>query len=243
MEKGIKNLVIDIGNSRVKSGCFSDGVLVDEISSEDLPGCLAKIEGWTFDQVVVSSVKWSEEELKAILPFSFLFFNSLTPLPIKNCYGSPKTLGLDRLASIVGAWNISSKGPLLSVDVGTCITYDLLNSKDEFVGGSISPGLNMRAEAMHLQTAKLPKVKIPTTAVSFVGTDTVGCLQSGIYFGVYEEIKGFIQRFTLTYPRLKVFICGGDANYFESLTKDHIFVIPNLVLYGLDRILTYNVEK
>jgi type III pantothenate kinase len=243
MNKGIKNLVIDIGNSRVKSGCFTDGKLADEVSSEDLQTCLAEIEGWTFDQVVVSSVKWNEEELKAILPFSFLFFNHLTPLPIKNSYDSPKTLGLDRLAAVVGAWNKSSNGPLITIDIGTCITYDLLNSKNEFVGGAISPGLDMRAEAMHRQTARLPKVDIPSSAISFVGTNTVGCLQSGVYFGVYEEIKGFIKRFKQTYPMLKVFICGGDANYFESLTKDHIFVIPNLVLYGLDRILTYNVEK
>ncbi|MEX0883226.1 MAG: type III pantothenate kinase [Cyclobacteriaceae bacterium] len=237
------NLVIDIGNTRIKTGYFKNGELIAVESFEHWDRCLEVISDHHFERVIVSTVKWSKMQLDAVLPFSYIFFDHNLPLPIKNRYKSPLTLGLDRVAAVVGGMRFSGTGPLLAVDLGTCITYDFLNEFDEYLGGAISPGLKMRAKAMNQQTAKLPLVNIPFDDISFVGTETVTCLQSGIYFGVYEELNGFITRYSTAYPELKVFICGGDANYFESLTKDHIFVIPNLVLYGLDRILMYNVDK
>ncbi|MEX2512016.1 MAG: type III pantothenate kinase [Cyclobacteriaceae bacterium] len=243
MKSEMVNLVIDIGNTQIKTGYFRNGALISEQKFEQWDRCLEALRDQDFERIIVSTVKGSKKELDAVLPFPYIFFDQNLPLPIKNRYKSPLTLGLDRLAAVVGGMGFSGSGPLLTVDLGTCITYDFLNEFQEYLGGAISPGVNMRAKAMNQQTAKLPLVKMPAADISFVGTDTVTCLQSGIYFGVYEEMNGFIARYTSAYPELKVFICGGDANYFESLTKDHIFVIPNLVLYGLDRILMYNVDK
>jgi type III pantothenate kinase len=131
---------------------------------------------------------------------------------------------------------------LLAIDLGTCITYDFLNGKGAYMGGAISPGLQMRAKAMAAHTANLPLVEI-SPDVNLLGDSTVSCMQSGIYHGVMAEMSGIIQKYSQNHDDLKVFICGGDAKYFERLSKDHIFVIPNLVLHGLNRILTYNVDK
>jgi type III pantothenate kinase len=170
-----------------------------------------------------------------------VFFNHRTPVPVDNHYGTPDTLGLDRLAAVIGGMDWA-KGPLLAIDLGTCITYDFLNEEGAYKGGAISPGLQMRAKAMATQTANLPLVEI-NPEVGFVGNSTVTCLQSCVYYGVMAEISGIIENYSQNHDDLKVFICGGDAKYFERLTKDHIFVIPNLVLHGLNRILTYNVDK
>lgn len=178
---------------------------------------------------------------KNYLPF--LFFDHRTLLPIHNEYRSPGTLGWDRLAAVMGGRAFEPQKPLLCIDMGTCITYDFLDRENKYKGGAISPGLGLRSRAMNAYTARLPLVDIAKQTPLFLGTDTVGSIKSGIYYGVLGEMKEFIRQYRDAYGQVDVFICGGDAEIFESLTKDHIFVIPNLVLYGLDRILTYNVEK
>jgi type III pantothenate kinase len=205
--------------------------------------CIDHCATLEFSHTIVSSVKWDKHELESIIPFPFLFFDHGIRLPIHNKYSTPHTLGLDRLAAVMGARAWGNHGPALAIDLGTCITYDVINAADEYLGGAISPGVSMRFEAMHRQTARLPLATLTKFPPPFIGEDTVSCLQSGVFFGVREELKGMIKAYAHIYPDLKVFICGGDAEYFESLTKDHIFVIPNLVLYGLERILTYNVDK
>ena len=96
---------------------------------------------------------------------------------------------------------------------------------------------------MHDQTARLPLTKLTGEMVDVTGSNTVTCLKSGVYYGVKYEVEGAIAQYKNHHGELKVFICGGDANFFESLTKDYIFVIPNLILHGLNRILRYNVNK
>ncbi len=195
------------------------------------------------DRVLIASVNWTEEDLREKIDFPFLFFDKETPLPILNHYRSPNTLGLDRLAAVIGARAFVADGAVLCIDLGTCITYDFMDGSDNFQGGAISPGMGLRARAMHAFTARLPLVEPIQEVPFFLGRDTRTCMKSGIYHGVLGEIHEYIRLFTASYGKVKVFICGGDAEIFESLTKDHIFVIPNLVLYGLDRILTYNVEN
>lgn len=195
------------------------------------------------DQALVSSVKWTRDELNSSLAFRFAYFDHQTLLPVKNRYETPFTLGLDRIAAVVGARCFQPEGPLLAVDLGTCITYEFLDAGDSYLGGGISPGIQMRAEAMHRHTARLPLIAWPEDEVPLIGQNTKACMQAGIYYGVRYEVLGMIQSYRNSYPGLGVYICGGDAKYFESLTKEHIFVIPKLVLHGLNRILSYNVEK
>ena len=238
----MKNLIIDIGNTRIKGGLFENGKLIKETIWLDLEGVVEFHLKEKPDHVLISSVKEDSDTLREILRFPFMYFDKSTPLPITNKYSTPHTLGSDRLAGVIGGLTHAGKGPVLSIDLGTCITYDLLTAGDEYLGGAISPGLQMRARAMAEQTKNLPKVDLEG-AVAALGDSTSASLKSGIYYGIKGEIAEFISQYSQDHQNLKVFLCGGDANFFERLTKDHIFVIPNLVLHGLNRILTYNVDK
>jgi len=239
----LKNFVIDIGNTRLKTALFEDGKAQAENNFYDVALFLEYTKTLQFEQAIISSVTYTKEQLEDLLGFSFLFLDKKTDLPITNKYSTPETLGVDRKASVIGARAMFPTGPILAVDLGSCITYDFLDNEDNYLGGAISPGLQMRFRAMHQQTARLPLVELENGQVpEFIGNSTVSCLKSGVYFGILHEINGFVQAYQEQYHDLKVIICGGDSKIFESLTKDHIFVIPNLILYGLDRILSYNVN-
>lgn len=238
-----RHWVVDIGNTRIKTGIFEKGGLLAFRSFSVLEECRDYLKPLDGDRVLFTSVRLSLNALKEIFPFPFLYFDHHTPLEITNTYETPQTLGLDRVAGVIGARSFKKNGAVLVIDLGTCITYDFLDIKNNYVGGAISPGLTMRARSMHEFTARLPLVNAQKTRISYLGTSTETCMLSGIYHGIAEEIKGFIQKYQQDFGPVEVFICGGDAEIFESLIKDHIFVIPNLVLYGLDRILKHNVEK
>lgn len=243
MKKELRHWTVDMGNTRIKCGVFLEGELLESNSFTDLLSFKNYFRPEVDEQVIISSVKWSENELKETVKFPFLFFDRNTPLPVNNDYASPETLGLDRIAAVIGGRHLKKSGPVLCIDLGTCITYDFLDENDRFKGGAISPGLSLRARAMHEFTARLPLVHLTGENIPVTGTDTVSCMQSGIFHGVMGEMKEYIRYYQKAFGEVHVFISGGDAEIFESLIKDHIFVIPNLVLYGLDRILTYNVEK
>jgi type III pantothenate kinase len=239
----LKNLIIDIGNTRIKTALFEEDKIILEQAFESLNDFIFEIEKLDFKHCIISSVKFSEAELKLKLDFDFLFLTQQTALPITNKYGTPDTLGVDRKAASVGSRAMFSKGNLLSIDLGSCITYDFLNEKNEFLGGAISPGMKMRFQAMHQQTARLPLAELrENEKINVIGVRTESGLQSGVYHGILFEIEGFIAAYRQQHQDLKVIICGGDSKFFETLTKDHIFVIPNLVLHGLNRILSYNVN-
>ncbi len=236
------NLIIDIGNTRIKSALFKEDELVNESVYSDLPSALLAWKGLSFQNCLVSSVKWAEKDLKMQLPFDFIFLKRDLNFPIGNEYGSPATLGLDRLAAAVGGWEKAGKGPVLVVDLGSCMTFDLVDENNSYRGGAISPGLLMRAKAMNSLTARLPLVELQEKPTEFIGTNTITCMQIGIWYGIEFEILGQIQKYEQKFPQIKVFVCGGDAQSFESLAKDHIFVVQNLVLHGLNCILNHNVE-
>ncbi len=239
----MKNFIVDIGNSRIKVGYFEEESLTGEWIFEDLEKLNPLWQTLLADHAMISSVRWDKEELEAVLDFPFTWFDRITKIPIKMGYKSPETLGLDRIAAAVGLSVLNPGGHSLGIDAGTCLTYECLEGGETYLGGGISPGLGMRFKAMNGYTAKLPLVNFGKLPPQFIGTTTAECLQSGVYYGALGEVQYVISRYRKDYPSLKVYICGGDAAHFESLTKDYIFVIPNLVLYGLNRILTYNVSK
>ena len=238
----MKSLVIDIGNSRIKSALFDKEQLLEEKSFGTLEESIEYCSRVDFDYCLVSSVRFSKSELKASIPFDFLFLDHETPTPLVNGYATPNTLGLDRLAAAVGAWHLAGKKPVLAVDMGSCITYELVTELGVYLGGAISPGMKMRAKAMHHFTAKLPEIPLFPRPYSDWGDSTTSCISSGIWSGVKFEIEGFIRSASLKFPEISIYICGGDSQSFESLAKDHIFVVPNLVLHGLNCILNHNVE-
>lgn len=238
----MRNLVIDIGNARIKSALFEGNELIGDHAFGDLDSALSFWRTMEFGPSLVSSVSLSAEELAEKIPFPFHFLSYSTVLPILNGYATPKTLGLDRIAAAVGAWDLAGRKPVLAIDLGSCITFEFIDELAIYRGGAISPGLQMRAKAMNSFTARLPLVDLDKKPESLTGDSTITCMQTGIWYGVEFELSGQIAAYRLKIPEIKVYICGGDSVSFESLAKDHIFVVPNLVLHGLNSILNHNVD-
>ncbi|MCB0600003.1 MAG: type III pantothenate kinase, partial [Saprospiraceae bacterium] len=163
------------------------------------------------------------------------------PLPIRNDYATPKTLGKDRLAGAVAAAAKFPGEPVLVVDAGTCVTYDLVDAENSFKGGYITPGLRMRFQAMHDFTARLPRVE-PAERINLYGRTTEDAMRSGTTAGLVEEVRGLIRRFRRSFPGLHVILTGGDGFFLSKQLKSEIFVEPNLVLEGLHRILRFNLS-
>lgn len=239
-------LAIDVGNSRSKIGLFQDRDLVQLVTfkNEDLSQNSLLFSEFEINRVIVSSVnEVAEKSLKIETHYSnVLYLNYKTNLPISLGYESPETLGKDRIAAVVGAQKSISSSNLLVIDAGTCITYDFL-TKGVYLGGAISPGIQMRLKAMNDFTNKLPlidwgRAKRPQT----IGKTTITSMLSGTINGIIGEMQGFINDYLKQYPELQTVITGGDANFFEKELKNGIFADPNLVLKGLNEILIYNYE-
>lgn len=241
------NLVIDIGNSRTKFSVFNRGkvlitVPVDEFKPEHI--FVLKDEHPELSKVILSATKNYSEELKKALQQNFEQFielDSNTPLPIQNCYETKDTLGKDRIAAVVGAYDLYPKNNLLIIDAGTAITYDILNDKKQYLGGNISPGIDMRFKALNQFTDKLPLVKQQKYDKLF-GTSTENAIRAGVQNGVIFEVDKTIDTFKEFYNNLKVIITGGNAEFFEKKLKNSFFVHFNLIAMGLNRILEYNGE-
>jgi len=238
------NLVIDSGNSSTKVGIFDHHTLVENrvfVAEGDLHRYMERL---TFENLIVSSVKadaallasWGSNAAK-----KFILEKGL-PLPLKNLYTTPDTLGMDRLAAVCGAHHLFPNRHCLVIDAGSCITYDFIDNAATYHGGSISPGLSMRFEAVHTFTAKLPLVS-PKAGAKLIGDSTETAIQSGVVNGLLAEIEGIMRRYKEKFPELRVILCGGDAGFFENQLKASIFASPELVLVGLNSILIYNVSQ
>lgn len=225
----------------MKYGIFAGPSLIkaDQVHTlEDLQQIAAYYQ---VQQAIISSVRHLEH-----LPFSVsgkvMQLTPGTPVPVTNNYGTPQTLGMDRLAAVVGASFSFSERDCLIIDAGTCITFDFVDRDAIYYGGSISPGLAMKFKALHTFTSKLPLVEqIEKGETPLIGRNTIECLQSGVSNGTLAEVDGLITEYKQQSPDLIVIGCGGDASFFEKNLKARIFVVPDLVLIGLNRILNYNV--
>ena len=245
-----KNLVIDFGNTFVKIALFENLKLTEifilpnnEIGKiEDILKKVKEIS--TEINVIISSVIPYPEKIKLFFENNFHFteFTTVTPIPLVNKYKTPATLGIDRLAAAVGATSIYSTKNILVIDAGTCITYDFINSKNEFIGGSISPGLNIRFKAINDYTANLPLLA-PESIDYLTGKNTKESILSGILNGAIAEMDGFIEMYKKQYNEIIVVLTGGDYKFFEKKLKSSIFAVPNLVLTGLNVILEFNAKK
>jgi type III pantothenate kinase len=201
--------------------------------------------------VIVSSTSRPAQALQADVPelqaANWLVLDAALAVPIVKAYDTPQTLGADRVAAAVGATTVFPGQDCLVIDMGTCITADIVDRKHRFQGGIISPGLRMRLQAMSQFTARLPLIPVSELSIdnwpSVVGKNTKQAMSSGVLNGMLFEMDGIISRHREQYPDLKVVICGGDASIFESHLKPPIFAVPELVLRGLNRILEYNVKK
>ncbi len=234
-------LCIDIGNTRIKSGLFDRDELVEQKVFDSLETAIDHWNRESFDACIISSVRSSLDDLKSSISFDFIFLDRFTPIPIKNEYQAKSTLGLDRLAAAIGAWSLAEGDHALAIDLGTCITFDHVSS-GSYLGGAISPGMRLRFKSMNSLTANLPLIELDNAPDFKVGKTTEECMKTGVWSGISYEILGQIDDYSQEFPEMQTFMTGGDAHFFESLAKDHIFVVPNLVLTGLNCILNHNVE-
>ncbi len=237
------NLVIDIGNTNIKHALFEDDELLKIGNSPDLSSLENLLSETSYERCIISSVKYGEDEIKTSLQgHSFTYFDFETPLPIKVNYSSPQTLGMDRLAAVIGARHKFPDMALMVIDIGTCITYDLLDEAGIYQGGAISPGIELKYKAVHDYTSRLPLINDRHDADLF-GRSTYDSIKSGVLNGTLAEIEGMIGQFMLKSPDLKVIITGGGAKTFESKIKADIFVALEIVLVGLNRVLVYNAQE
>lgn len=241
------NLAIDIGNSSVKIGSFRDGILKLPVKNVQIQELGDIVEDINPERIVVSSVaiKVDRISLPFIKSYPTLVIEHKTPLPFKLDYETPETLGVDRLAAAAGAQVINPGGTSMVIDAGTCITYDLITGENVFLGGIISPGLKLRFRSMHEFTGNLPQIddfNIQDDMDPVFGKSTRQAMKIGVINGIKSEMESFIQAYMELFPDLRVIITGGKAKFFESKLKATIFVVPELVLIGLNRILEYNVQ-
>jgi len=241
----LRNLVIDIGNSRTKIAVFEGKKLLDRAVAPAFTGpeLAQKAVAFAVEQAIVSSVAAQDtallEDLKKQLPV--IEFHHGLQLPFANKYRTPETLGKDRLAAVAGAIALFPGSGCMVIDGGTCIKYELLTADGQYLGGNIAPGLRMRTKAMHHFTARLPEVE---TALpdDEVGYSTETALQNGAFRGLLLEIEGFVKLFEKKAgSTLKVILTGGDAMFLsEHLHLPNITTEPDLTLIGLNEILLIN---
>ncbi|MBZ9730708.1 type III pantothenate kinase [Salegentibacter sp. JZCK2] len=239
------NLIIDVGNSSVKAAVFQEAKLLETYISP-LENFLKKIQEIKKDypQItfsILSSVVKNTLEMEKILKKETKLFilNENTELPFKNKYASPQTLGKDRLALVAAGSLKYENEDLLIIDAGTCITFDFKNNKNEYLGGAISPGLQMRLKALHHFTAKLPLVDLEEN-IGLIGNSTRNSILSGVLNGVAAELDGIIDRYKTDYKYLTIILTGGDTQILSKRVKNGIFANPNFLLEGLNYILEFN---
>jgi type III pantothenate kinase len=189
--------------------------------------------------VLASTARPDEAQLQRLTdlaPLTQVTGGTATPLRID--YKTPESLGADRLANAVAAAALYPARPVLAIDLGTCITYDLVDAHGTYLGGLISPGHHMRAQAMHMLTARLPEVD-PPTHPPLIGRSTLECLAAGTHHGTRAELKALIAECRQQYPGLAVVLTGGDAPRFARALENGIFAHPYLTLLGLLEILLH----
>jgi type III pantothenate kinase len=231
------NLCIDIGNTSTKAALFKDGEEVNywKPFSADIFKELTSYQSVT----ILVSKTGKNEELEALLSEKD-YLTSRTNLPLKLDYKTPQTLGPDRIATAAGVLAIDKENPWVIIDLGTCLTLDLV-AEGAFQGGLISPGVQMRFKAMHEFTAALPLVQMDFNTV-FPGKSTQESLQVGVCQSIMHEITGYITMLNKGYPYLNVMDCSSLALNFDKDLKNKIFARPKLVLYGLNYILEQNAN-
>ncbi|MFQ3181479.1 MAG: type III pantothenate kinase [Polaribacter sp.] len=241
------NLAIDIGNTRVKAAVFEGDKLVELYvfdKSKIISETRKIVNNNTISAGIISNVATISEKKISQLKKSvnFQVVSASSKVPFINLYKTPNTLGVDRIALVSGAVKQFPDKNVLIIDAGTCITFDFVNSKSEYVGGAISPGIKMRYRALNAFTANLPLIQ-SLELNDFIGKNTEESIISGVLNGVQNEINGVIEDYKHKYLYLTVVLTGGDTNFLSKQLKSSIFANQNFLLQGLNEILKFNEHK
>ena len=240
------DLIVDLGNSYLKFCFGNQGVLGEKYSvpnHEALITLEKELEKVKLCSIILSSTA-SEEETKSVLGFleskgNVHYLSHKSDLIFEMGYQTPGTLGLDRIANISAAAVIFPGVSSLVIDIGTCITYDVLWGGATYCGGAITPGWRMRFKSMNDYSARLPFLET-LDCQFFPGKSTEESLKSGVFYGILGEIHQFINETEQSFGEVKVLITGGDAFQFVGGIKKTIFANPKLTLKGLYEILKHN---
>ncbi|WP_457617160.1 type III pantothenate kinase [Lutibacter sp.] len=239
------NLIIDVGNTRIKLGVFNHVEMVhtEVITSAVLLSKVDEIiEKYSCNNAIISSVSFINKAQLESLSFkiNLMVLTTSTKIPFINNYKTPKTLGVDRIALMAAAVSNFPEENVLVIDAGTCITYDFINAEKKYYGGAISPGLQMRYRALGTFTQNLPLLK-PKDISLLYGDSTETSIHSGVINGVINEIDSVINQYKEKNEKLTVVLTGGDVNFLSNKLKNSIFANPIFLLEGLNTILTYNL--
>ncbi len=241
------NLCIDQGNSRTKVALFrEDGSIAKNLMYKSFTS--ADVERlfslYPIRDSIVSSVVNIDPAVVNVLhrlSTRFILFDHKTPLPLRNCYQTPETLGQDRIASAVGASYICPKQNLLIVDAGSAITYDFVSAEEGYLGGNIAPGVKMRLTVLRQMTKKLPAVEVEENAfIPLFGKNTHEAMAAGVIRGIIFEVKGYMRTLAEQGTPFVTFVTGGNAPYILGSLQEEAQFEPHLVLIGLNCILEYN---
>src|SRR5438270_13014843 len=236
-------LCLDFGNTRYKVAVFDNDslkevVILDDNNVEHLKSI---VEIKKPQRSILSSVVNHPEEVEDLLKRSTGFhkLSNESKLPFTIPVGKPETVGADRLAIAAASVFLFPQKNNLAIGLGSCITFNFINQEHQLLGGSISPGMEMRFRAMHQFTALLPMAEADWN-VPLIGYDTKTNLQSGVVLGMAAEIDGIIDLYAERYSNFNVLLTGGDIPYFEPHLKNKIFADTELIFKGLYAISQYN---
>lgn len=238
------NLVVDIGNTRLKYAFFRQGERMQTgYEREEMFRLLEKYvrEGEPVSIFLSGSGKIEDSLRSRLMHYADYWLEARPgmPLPVSIGYETPETLGFDRIAGCIGARLFFPDKEILVVDSGTAITYNYLSKADVFLGGNIAPGMEIRFCALHLYTDKLPYVKAEQELKAY-GRNTHDAILIGVMKGILWEVGGCIAEFLQACPDGQVVVTGGNSMYLEKKLSREVFFEKYLGLYGLNEILEYN---
>jgi type III pantothenate kinase len=232
----MKTLCLDFGNTRLKAAVFNGDEFVEEIilPNDEMFTIERLIAVQQPQKTILSSVINHNPSIETFLASKTKFhkISHLTKANFTTAVGKPETIGADRLALSAAAVHFFPGKNNLIIGLGTCITYNFINQYHQFLGGSISPGMEMRFKAMQVFTAKLPLVQAEWN-FPLIGYDTKTNMQSGVVAGIAYEMDGFIDEYAQKYGNFNVVLTGGDNAYFARRLKNRIFADSNFLFKGL----------
>ncbi|HYC39842.1 MAG TPA: type III pantothenate kinase [Chitinophagaceae bacterium] len=229
-------ICLDFGNTRKKLAVFrgkelQEVIVLEDDSEERLRAVVDRVKP---DRSILSSVIEHNPAIEEVLTGKTKFhkLSVQTKLPFTTPVGKPETIGADRLALAAAAVHFYPKRNNLIIGLGSCITYNFVNKFNEFIGGGISPGMEMRLKALSHFTARLPLVK-PELNIPVIGYDTSTNILSGVIIGMSKEIDGFIEAYEEKFGNFNAVLTGGDIPFLASHLKSKIFADPELIFKGL----------
>jgi len=241
------NLAIDIGNTRTKVAVYENDIIIkiDSFNHTEFKENFLKIISKASKKptIILTSVKKIEkEDLKWIEKNADLVvITSNTKFPFINKYSTPETLGIDRCVLASGAIFKFPNTNRLVIDAGTCITYDFITEKNEYLGGAISPGINLKYKSLNAYTDKLPLLSISEN-INLIGNSTNNSIHSGIINGIIFEIEGFINSYKDKHQNLTIILTGGDADFLAKRLKNTIFANSNFLIESLILLHQYIID-